>query len=253
MRGKIVLLGIALMVLCAAVIGSVTAQTPEPAESKEKLIHVSGTGKVTTTPDQAIILFSVETEHADVKTAQQQNAEKMDAVIKALKKAGIPEKDIRTASYNIIPVTGENNRPLSSETGATDLRIQFYRVINTLEVTLNDVDRAGEIVDLAVENGANRVDRFAFTLSDEKQQQFRSQALTAAVAQARSDADAVAAALGKRIIDVKEVNVGSSYIPLAYDSRFMSMEKAAGVAAPTPLEAGEIDVTATVSISYIIS
>ncbi|WP_214020691.1 SIMPL domain-containing protein [Methanoculleus sp.] len=245
MRGKAALLGIALMVLCAAVIGNVTAQLPE--ESTDNLIHVSGTGKVTTTPDQAVIVFAVETENTDVATAQQQNAQRMDAVVNALKNAGIPEKDIRTAAYNIIPVTESDSK------GLTNARVKYYRVINTLEVTLNDVDRAGEIVDLAVENGANRVNRFSFTLSDAKQQEFRSEALTAAVAQARGDADVVAAAIGKTIVDVKEVNVGSNYVPLAYDSRYSGMEMVAGSAVPTPLEVGEIDVTATVSITYVIS
>ena len=246
MRGKTARLGIVLAILLsAAVIGNVTAQVSE--ESTDKLIHVSGTGKVTTTPDQAVIRFAVETEHADVTVAQQQNAQRMDAVINALKNAGIPEKDIRTAGYNIIPVTENNDRPLT-----TDAKVRFYRVVNTLEVTLTDVNRAGEIIDLAVANGANRVDRFTFTLSDAKQLEFRSQALTAAVAQARGDADAVAAALGKTIVDVKEVNVGNNYIPLAYDSSYMNMEKTAGAAVRTPLEVGEIDVTATVSISYVI-
>ncbi|MCC7557050.1 MAG: SIMPL domain-containing protein [Methanoculleus marisnigri] len=245
MRGKAALLGIALMVLCAAVIGNVTAQLPE--ESRDKLIHVSGTGKVTTTPDEAVVVFAVETENTDVKTAQQQNAERMDAVVNALKRAGIPEKDIRTAGYNIIPVTETDSR------GLTTSKVKYYRVVNSLEVTMNDVNRAGEIVDLAVANGANKVNRFAFTLSDAKQQEFRSQALTAAVAQARGDADAVAAAIGKTILDVKEVNVGGSYVPMAYDGRYNMMEKAAGSAVATPLEVGEIDVTATVSISYIIS
>lgn len=245
MRGKTALLGIALMVLCAAVIGNATAQLPD--ESKDKLIHVSGTGKVTTTPDQAVIIFAVETEHADVATAQQQNARRMDAVIAALKNAGIPAKDIRTTGYNIYPVTGSDSRPFG------DSKVQFYRVINTVEVTLNDVNRAGEIVDLAVASGANRVDRFSFTLSEAKQLEFRSQALNAAVAQARGDANVVAAALGKTIIDVKDVTVGSNYVPMAYDSRYVSMEKAAGSAVPTPLEVGEIDVTASVSISYVIA
>ncbi len=244
MRGKTALLGIALMVLCAAVIGNVSAQLPE--ESRDKLIYVSGTGKVTTTPDQAVIVFAVETENTDVKIAQQQNAQQMDSVVNALKSAGIPEKDIRTAGYNIIPVTESDSR------GLTTARVKYYRVINTLEVTLNDVNRAGEIVDLAVENGANRVNRFSFTLSDAKQQEFRSQALTAAVAQARGDANAVAAAIGKTIVDVKEVNVGGGYVPLAYDSRYSGMEMAAGSVTPTPLEVGEIDVTASVSITYII-
>lgn len=245
MRGKIALLGIALMILCAAVIGNVTAQAPE--ESRDKLIHVSGTGKVTTTPDQAIILLAVETENADAKVAQQQNAQRMDAVVNALKGAGIPAKDLRTTGYNIIPVTEQNDKPFVTS------KVKFYRVINNLEVRLNDVDRAGEIIDLAVANGANRVDQLSFTLSDEKQQEFRSQALTAAVTQARGDADAVVAALGKTIVDVKDVNVGNSYVPMLYDNRYMTMEKAAGAGVPTPVEVGEIDVTATVSIAYIIS
>lgn len=245
MRGKTALLGIALMILCAAVVGNVTAQLPE--ESRDKLIHVSGTGKVTTTPDQAVIVFAVETEHADVKTAQQENARRMDAVTNALKNAGIPAKDIRTAGYNIYPVTESDSRPFG------DSKVKFYRVINTVEVTLNDVNRAGEIVDLAVASGANRVDRFAFTLSEAKQLELRSQALNAAVVQARGDANVVAAALGKTIVDVKDVSVGNNYVPLAYDTRLMGMEKAAGSAVPTPLEVGEIDVTASVSISYVIS
>ena len=245
MRGKTALLGIALMVLCAAVIGNVTAQLPE--ESKDKLIHVSGTGKVTTTPDQAIIVLAVETENADVAVAQQQNAQKMDAVTNALKGAGIPAKDLRTTGYNIIPVTEQNDKPLATS------RVKFYRVINNLEVRLSDVDRAGEMIDLAVANGANRVDRFSFTLSDAKQQQFRSEALTAAVKQARGDADAVAAAIGKTIVDVKEVNVGNNYVPMAYDNRYMGMEKAMGAGVATPVEVGEIDVTATVSIAYVIA
>ena len=74
MRGKTALLGIVLAILLsAAVIGNVTAQVSE--ESTDKLIHVSGTGKVTPTPDQAVIRFAVETEHADVTVAQQQNAQ----------------------------------------------------------------------------------------------------------------------------------------------------------------------------------
>ncbi|HRT12546.1 MAG TPA: SIMPL domain-containing protein, partial [Methanoculleus sp.] len=179
--------------------------------------------------------------------AQQQNAQRMDAVINALKAAGIPAKDIKTAGYNIIPVTD------TDDSGLITSKVRYYRVVNTLQVTLNDVGRAGEVVDLAVENGANRVNSLAFTLSDEKQQEYRSQALTAAVAQARGDADAVAAALGKSIVDVKEVNVGGSYVPMAYDNRYV-MEQAAGAGVKTtPLEVGEIELTASVYITYTLS
>ena len=246
MREKITFLGIALLVLCAAVVGNVTAQLPGE-ESKDKVIHVSGTGRVTTTPDLAIIVLAVETENVDAKVAQQQNAQKMDAVVNAIKGAGIPAKDLKTTGYTIIPVTEQNDKPLATS------RIKVYRVTNNLEVRLENVDRTGEVIDLAVASGANRVDRLSLTLSDTKQQEFRSQALTAAVKQARDDADAVVAALGKTIVDVKEVNVGSSYVPMLYDSRYAAMEKGGGGAVPTPIEVGEIDVTATVSMTYIIA
>ena len=245
MRGKTAILAVALMILCAVVIGGVTAQPPE--ESKDKVIHVSGTGKVTTTPDLAIIVLAVETENANAKVAQQQNAQKMDAVVSAIKDAGIPAKDIKTSGYSIIPVTEKNDKPL------TITKTKYYRVVNTLEIRLSDIDRAGEIIDLAVVSGANRVDWLSLTLSDAKQQEFRSEALTAAVKQARGDADVVVAALGKAIIDVKEVNVGGSYAPMRYDSYNVAMEMAGGAPTPTPIEVGEIDVTASVSITYIIA
>ncbi len=245
MRGKTAILAVALLILCAAVIGGVTAQAPE--ESKDKVIHVSGTGKVTTTPDLAIIVLAVETENADAGVAQQQNSRKMDAVVSAIKGAGVPAKDIKTAGYTIIPVTEKNDKLLVTT------KVKYYRVVNSLEIRLSDIDRTGEIIDLAVANGANRVDRLSLTLSDAKQQEFRSEALTAAVKQARGDADAVVAALGKTIVDVKEVNVGGNYIPMLYDSRYAAMEMAGGAPAPTPIEVGEIDVTASVSITYIIA
>ncbi len=245
MRGKLALLIAALLVLSAAAIGSAAAQAEEP---NEKLIYASGTGKVTTTPDQAVVALAVQTENADVKVAQQMNAEQMDAVIDAIKAAGIPAEKIKTTGYSITPITEDSGSAWSTA------KVKYYRVTNTVQVTLDDVTRVGEIIDLGIANGANRVNYISFTVSDEVQQQLRSQALNAAVQQARSDADAVAAALGKTIIDVKDVNIGSSYVPLRYDSAVSyasgGMEKAA---VPTPIEVGEMDVTATVSVTYVIN
>ncbi len=245
MRSTFATLGIVLLVLCAAVIGNAAAQT-ENCDDKTKLIYASGTGKVTATPDQAIISLAVETENVNVGVAQQENAVRMDAVVSTLKAAGIAGKDLKTTNYNIIPVTEDDRvMPWSNE------KVRFYRVTNTLMVTLHDVNRTGEIIDLAVGSGANRVNNLAFTLSDEKGRELRAEALTQAVRQARSDADAVAAALGKTIVDVKEATIGGSYVPVQYDNRFVGVEKVAVPA--TPIEPGEIDVTATISVAYIIA
>ncbi|KUG21323.1 outer membrane protein [hydrocarbon metagenome] len=240
MQRRLALCALILMILSVAAIGQVTAQTERP---EDKLIRVSGTGKVITTPDRAIISLAVETQHTDVKVAQQENARRMDTVIGAIKAAGIGADDLKTTGYNIYPVYDNSDSPLTR-------KVNYYRVTNTVMITLRDVDRAGEIIDTGIENGANRVNQVIFTLSDEKEREFRGEALTQAVQYARGDADAVAAALGKTIVDVREATVGGSYVPVVYDSRYLGAAEMAPT--PTPIEPGTLEVTASVTISYII-
>ena len=129
----------------------------------------------------------------------------------------------------------------------------MYVVQNNVVVTLDDVTMAGDVIDTPTMNGANLVNSVRFTLSEEKSQELRSEALHAAVAQARGDADAVADALGVMVLGVKEVNVGGSYVPVVYADEASYRNMAGGTApVPTPIEAGTIDVTATVSITYFI-
>jgi len=241
-----VILGIVAAALIGALVlgGTVTAATDS---ADDRVIHVSGTGKVTTSPDQVLITVGVETEHTDAKAAQQENAARMSAVISSLKGLGIPESSLQTSGYSMYSRTTDDDSPF----GAKQQRV--YVVHNNVVITLDDVTRAGEVIDTAVMDGANQINSVRFTLSEEKSQQLRSDALNAAVTQARGDADAVADALGVRILGVKEVSVGGSYTPVVYaeEAVYKSMDSA-GYGAPTPIEAGTIDVTATVSVTYFI-
>ncbi|TAJ43432.1 SIMPL domain-containing protein [Methanofollis fontis] len=241
MKTRTLALCAALLVLLAAGVWSASAATDS---TDERLIHASGTGEVTTTPDRAVISFAVETQNTDPKVAQTANAAAMDGVIAALKAAGIAPEDLKTTGYNIYPEKQDETRPFGGST-------IVYHVTNTLEVTLNDVTRTGEIIDLAVSNGANRVNNLYFTLSTERQQQFRSEALTKAVDQARSDADAVAVAADMTITGVKEISIGGTYVPMYGNYRAYDMVESAAGAVPTPIETGDVKVTASVSITYL--
>jgi uncharacterized protein YggE len=207
------------------------------------LLYVSGTGKITTDPDRAIVSLAVETQHSDVKAAQNENAVRMNEVINAVRALGIPSEDLKTTGYTISIIRDE------TEKGVFDREVTYYRVINTLLVELKDIQKAGEVVDIAINNGANRVNYVSFTLSDEKQESLRAEALTDAVNSARNDANAVAGAMGVSITGVKEISVGSPVIPVRYAE--MAYD-AAPVGAATPIEPNTIDVTATVSITYLI-
>jgi uncharacterized protein YggE len=243
MKEKFGLIAIACLVICAALFNSAAAVTDG---NDDKVIHVSGTGMVKTDPDRVEISLAVETENPDVKIAQQENAIRMNQVIEALKAAGLTSEDMKTTGYNIYPVTDYDGNSLWGK------EAKYYRVTNTLLITLTDISKAGEVIDIAVKSGANRVNSVSFTLSDEKYETVRSEALIDAVEKAKADADVVSAALGVRIVSVKEVTVGQGYSPYLYSGVY-SDAKGYAEAAPTPIEADTIDVTATVSVTYLIA
>ncbi|HII98362.1 MAG TPA: SIMPL domain-containing protein, partial [Methanoregula sp.] len=171
------------LILAVAAVGSVSAQSDSTVN--DNVIHSSGTGNVIGTPDRAQVTFSVQTENTDVKRAQSENSARMNTVIDALIASGIPRDALKTTGYNIYPVYEDS-------VGIMKPKVKTYRVTNTLTVTLHDVSKTGEVIDIAVDNGINQADSIRFMLSDQQQKVLRTEALKKAVDQARSDADTVA-------------------------------------------------------------
>jgi uncharacterized protein YggE len=237
-------LAIAIIAIIAmALVGCVTAAVTDT--SNEKVIHASGNGNVIGTPDRAQVTFAVETENADVKVAQQANALQMTKVIDALVAFGIPKDAMKTTGYTIYPVYEDTKTPFGQ-------KVRTYQVSNTLTVTLHDVNKTGDVIDIAVANGINQARSIQFMLSDEQAQVLRIQALTNAVARARADADTVAAALGTTIVDVKSADIGGGYAPVLFENYQADNALLKSAGASTPIQTGDITVTAQVSITYTI-
>lgn len=246
MRIQILASLLALLVVVSMIALPVSAKD----QFDERVIQTRATGEIITAPDRAEISFAVVIEDPDVRAAQRENAEKMDRCIQALKRAGLTSDDMKTTGYSIRQVT----KNIDPETGARlpdDRQVEVYRVTNTLLVTLKDIDRAGEMIDIAVDNGANHVNYISFTLSDEKQRSLRAEALQQAVKKSRADADVVALALGLAIRDVKEVVIDPGYYPVTRSAYDAAMGIPAPEMVPTPIQPGDVTVTASVSISYI--
>lgn len=216
------------------------------AENSDRVIITSGSSEVKVTPDRAQVTVSVQTENADVKIAQSENADRMDAVIKAIKAVGIADADIRTSGYSIYPVYDDT----SSLFGR---KVKTYRVTNSVQVTIRDVTKTGEVIDAAVAAGANQVDSIMFMVSEELEQSLRNEVLGKAVRKARADADIVAAAAGVTITGVKEINVGSYYPPVYYENARSAGMDAKVASAPTPVEPGQVTISAQISATYLIS
>ena len=216
------------------------------AENSDRVIITSGSSEVKVTPDRAQVTVSVQTENADVKVAQSENADRMDAVIKAIKAVGIADADIRTSGYSIYPVYDDT----SSIFGR---KVKTYRVTNSVQVTIRDVTKTGEVIDAAVAAGANQVDSIMFMVSEELEQSLRNEVLGKAVRKARADADIVAAAAGVTITGIKEINVGSYYPPVYYENARSAGMDTKAVSAPTPVEPGQVTISAQISATYLIS
>lgn len=236
---------IALVIMAMACIGIATAT---PLDSgNNNVITVSSTGNVIGTPDRAQVTFAVQTENPDVKIAQQDNAQRMATVIDALVAIGIPRDALKTTGYNIYPVYDDYSKSLINQ------KIRTYQVTNTLTVTLHDVSRTGDVIDVAVANGINQASSIQFLLSDEHSQVLRTEALTKAVARARADADTVASALGTPIIGVQSADISGGYSPVLFENyQSIKMDATMGSATPTSIQPGDITVSAQVSITYLI-
>ena len=223
-----------------ALIGCATAASDT---ANEHVIQTTGTGNVIGTPDRAQVTFSVQTENTDVKAAQAENAIKMAKVHDALLATGLPRDALKTTGYNIYPVYEES-------IGLLKPKIKTYRVTNSLTVTLHNVSQTGEVIDTAVANGINQADSIQFMLSDEKAQELRTEALKEAVSRARSDADTISAAMGTTITGVQKAETGSSYSPV-YFQNYALDGAAPRASAETPIQSGDITVSASVTITYL--
>ncbi len=129
----------------------VTALTPTPtvdATTADHLIRTSAIGEVVSSPDRAEIQVGVETENADVRVAQSQNAERMTNVTNAMKALGIPDDHLTTTGYTITPVYDTGPTPVPLAIGQR--KPTTYRVSNTLLVRVDDVAQVGAVIDAAV-------------------------------------------------------------------------------------------------------
>ena len=216
-------------------VGRPDGASGRPAASQDtRTISVSGTGSVQAVPDRAQFSFGVTTQGTTAVRALAANASLARKVISALKAAGVSAADIRTESVQLSPTV--------SDDGST---IVGYTATNSVSATLRDLDKAGSVVDSAVEAGANQVSGPSLVRSD--QNALYRAALRAAVANARAKAQALAGASGVSLGSVRSVVEGSAAPPP------VPLERAAGDMAPaTPIEPGTQTIEASVTVEFAV-
>jgi len=215
------------------------AVTPGGSENRRVTrVNVVGDSIIQAQPDTAILTISVVTQARNALEAQQQNATKTDAVIRALKAAAGTGAEIKTSGYSLQPqrVYKENQPPT----------ITGYEARNSVTVTTSDLNKVGTIIDAAAQAGSNDVAGISFTLRQDRPA--RDRALSEATREAVSKAQVIAQALGGRVVRIVEVQEEGfqQRPPMPYQTETFAMK--AGVAAQTPIEVGALDITSRVQL-----
>ena len=201
-------------------------------------VMVAGDSIVQAQPDTAIVTVSVVTQNRQALAAQQDNATKTDAVMRALKAAAGAGAEVKTSGYSLQPqrVYKENQPPT----------ITGYEARNSVTVTLSDLTKLGSVIDASALAGANDVSGIAFTLRQDRQA--RDRALSEATQEAVSKARVIATALGGRVVRIVEVQEEGFQqrppVPV-YEAQLM-MAKRGDVA--TPIEVGSLDISSRVQV-----
>jgi uncharacterized protein YggE len=239
------LFGVALMaaVTLAAPVNSLAQQaTPEASvnASSQRMITVSGRGTVTISPDSASIVVGVDVTGDTLAQASSDAAERMTAVLETIETAGIPAEQVQTVNYSVNVINDWDDQ-------GRIRGVSGYQVSNQVQITAQDLDGLGGLIDALVESGANTIYSINFFASDATNAY--SQARMMAVADAQAKANELATAAGielGEIIAIVETSFGGG--PIA---REQAMMDAAGSAA-TPIQSGSLQISIDVQISWQI-
>jgi uncharacterized protein YggE len=200
-------------------------------------VQVSGEATIVAAPDQAQIDIGVISQAPASQTAATENAQRSGAVLAALKRVMGSEADIKTISYSLNPdyqYPRDGGQPT----------IAGYTASNIVQVTTNKLEEVGKAIDTAMQAGANTIHRLQFTLKN--RDAVLAQALRQAAIEAKSKAEALAAALGLKILRVLSV---SEQGPVAVPIMERMIAKAEAADVQTPIEPGTIEVRATVALT----
>ena len=221
---------------------STTLLSAEMTDSRlPRSIHVNGVGKVSVAPDKADLTLSVEVQAKTAEAARNQAANAMEALIKAVKSAGVADKDIQTRSVSLYPTYSQD----------TNNKIIGYQLTNQVSVIIRDINKASDIIDTAVKAGGNstRVQGVGFSIEnpDSALAEAREKAFANARMKAQQYAKLADVALDAPLHITEDKD--ASPVPVAY-GEIRAMKAAMAEGASTPVQAGEQEVTVTVDVVF---
>ena len=234
--------GTVVMIVLAVFLIASTNQVLNTATTTNT-VSFSGEGKVVAKPDIAKISLSIVTDALTSKTAQDENSKKSKTVTDYLKKQNIDDKDIKTTGYNIYP---QYKYP---QYGGQPT-ITGYKVNQSMEIRIRDLDKVSNILDGIVASGTNQVSQLSFEIDNPDA--LKSEARAKAIADAKSKANELKSQVGislGKIINFSE-NTSGYPVPIYMKAELDGRGGMGGGGPSVP--AGENEITVSVTITYQI-
>jgi len=217
----------------------------------ENVLSVSGTGMAKANPDRVLVTLSVRQESKTAQQATETAAGVFNKLVQAMTAEGIARSEIQTNSINLSPAYFYPRDQPPQITG--------YVLEHSITVTVKSQDttqlgsRAGRIIDTAISSGVTGINGITFAVGDETIKVLRTQALKAAIEDAKDKATTMSAALGVKLLGVSSISE-NVYVPIPTSIFKGAREVAAAQAAPpTEIVPGEFQVSVNVYVGYGIS
>jgi len=230
----IAVLAIGILILSGYVVYSTRAPTTEST------MDVSGTAQMNVDPDKVEVYMTVETLDESANIAQKKNADIMQEVRSVLSDLGFRASDIETTAYYLY-----EDKEYDKD---GDVIFRGYKTIHSIKITSMDLNKAGAIVDASVSAGVNRIDSIVFGLTDAKRDQIKAQVVNSSIDNAKQKAEVQAARIGVKVIKVKYFSESSSISPYLRYEGIAAMPSQAS----TEITPGQIEISASVSVTYLI-
>jgi hypothetical protein len=251
MQRRVAVLAVALLTLtagCSALPGASNPGTTAQAESGAagpptetgRTVAVGASGQVQAAPDRAVVRVAVTARADAVETVRERLAANASRMRSALREAGLDADQITSSRFGISRNYEHEDRPSAPK----------FQGHHEFVVTLDDVDRAGEVVVTAVENGATRVDEVRFTVTSETRRDLRRRALDRAVENARGKATVAANGTGLALDGVRTVRTADVSTDPVRRQEYALTAAAGDAGASTSFESGKVTVTAQVVVVY---
>ncbi len=223
-----------------SIIFIITLLTLAGCAQEGNTVNVQGNSELTVDPDNAEVSAGVSILKPTAEEAQSETNKAINNILTALKSEQISEEDIETQRLNLYEEKSwEDGKSIS----------KGWRATQILKIKTTDLEKVGNIVDIAVSNGANQINNINFGLTEEKEQEYKKQALAEAGKNAKSKAETIAESLGLKLGKIKTVSE-SNYYQRPYTYALEKTVGAGAVAEAASILPSDVTVTATVSIVY---